>query len=85
MPDKPSIAVLPFTNLSGDPTREYVAEGLAEDTATSLGQIDPEQMGVVAGSATVRYKGSTKSAAEIGRELAADYTVESSLRIEDNR
>ena len=77
--------MLPFTNLSGDPTREYVAEGLAEDTATSLGQIDPEQMGVVAGSATVRYKGSTKSPAEIGRELAADYIVESSLRSEDNR
>jgi TolB-like protein/DNA-binding winged helix-turn-helix (wHTH) protein/Flp pilus assembly protein TadD len=80
-----TLAVLPFTNLSGDPTREYVAEGLAEDTATSLGQIDPGQMEVVAGSATVRYKGSTKSAAEIGRELAADYIVESSLRIEDNR
>ena len=80
-----TLAVLPFTNLSGDPTREYVAEGLAEDTATSLGQIDPEQMGVVAGSSTVRYKGSTKSAAEIGRELAADYIVESSLRVEDNR
>jgi TolB-like protein/DNA-binding winged helix-turn-helix (wHTH) protein/Tfp pilus assembly protein PilF len=80
-----TLAVLPFTNLSGDPTREYVAEGLAEDTATSLGQIDPEQMEVVAGSSTMRYKGSTKSAAEIGRELAADYIVESSLRVEDNR
>jgi TolB-like protein/DNA-binding winged helix-turn-helix (wHTH) protein len=80
-----TLAVLPFTNLSGDPAREYVAEGLAEDTATSLGQIDPEQMEVVAGSSTMRYKGSTKSAAEIGRELAADYIVESSLRVEDNR
>ena len=80
-----TLAVLPFTNLSGDPAREYFAEGLAEDTATSLGQIDPEQMGVVAGSSTMRYKGSTKSAAEIGRELAADYIVESSLRVEDNR
>ena len=77
--------MLPFTNRSGDPAREYVAEGLAEDTATSLGQIDPEQMEVVAGSSTMRYKGSTKSAAEIGRELAADYVVESSLRVEDNR
>jgi TolB-like protein/DNA-binding winged helix-turn-helix (wHTH) protein/Flp pilus assembly protein TadD len=80
-----TLAVLPFTNLSGDPAREYVAEGLAEDTATSLGQIDPEQMEVVAGSSTMRYKGSTKSAAEIGRELAADYIVGSSLRVEDNR
>jgi TolB-like protein/DNA-binding winged helix-turn-helix (wHTH) protein/Flp pilus assembly protein TadD len=80
-----TLAVLPFTNLSGDPTREYIAEGLTEDTATSLGQIDPEQMEVVAGSATLRYKGSAKSAAEIGRELAVDYIVESSLRMEDNR
>ncbi|AMY09334.1 Transcriptional regulator HilA [Luteitalea pratensis] len=80
-----TLAVLPFTNLSGDPAREYLAEGLAEETATSLGQIDPEQMGVVARSSTRRYKGTTKSAAEIGRELAADYLVESSLQVEDNR
>ena len=80
-----TLAVLPFINLSGDPAREYLAEGLAEETATSLGQIDPEQMGVVARSSTMRYKGTTKSAAEIGRELAADYLVESSLRAEDNR
>lgn len=79
-----TLAVLPFTNLSGDPAREYLTEGLAEETTTSLGQIDPEQMAVVARS-TMRYKGTTKSAAEIGRELAADYLVESSLRIEDNR
>jgi TolB-like protein/Tfp pilus assembly protein PilF len=80
-----TLAVLPFTNLSGDSTRDYVAEGLAEDTATTLGQIAPEQMGVVARSATMRYKGTTKSAADIGRELAADYIVESSLRVEDDR
>jgi TolB-like protein/DNA-binding winged helix-turn-helix (wHTH) protein/Flp pilus assembly protein TadD len=80
-----TLAVLPFTNLSGDPARAYLAEGLAEDTATSLGQIEPEQMEVIAGSSTMRYKGSTKSAGEIGRELAADYIVESSLRVEDNR
>ena len=80
-----TLAVLPFTNLSGDATRDYVAEGLEEDMATTLGQIDPEQMGVVARSATMRYRGTTRSAAEIGRELAADYVVESSLRAEDNR
>ena len=80
-----TLAVLPFTNLSGDPARDYLAEGLAEEIATSLGQIDPEQMGVVARSSTMRYKSTTKSAAEIGRELAADYLVESSLRAEDTR
>ena len=80
-----TLAVLPFNNLSGDPARDYLAEGLAEEIATSLGQIDPEQMGVVARSSTMRYKSTTKSAAEIGRELAADYLVESSLRAEDTR
>ena len=80
-----TLAVLPFTNLSGDPARAYLGEGLAEDTATSLGQIDPERMEVIAGSSTMRYKGSTKSAGEIGRELAADYIVESSIRVEDHR
>jgi TolB-like protein/DNA-binding winged helix-turn-helix (wHTH) protein/Flp pilus assembly protein TadD len=80
-----TLAVLPFTQLSGNPAHDYVAAGLAEDTATSLGQIDPGQMVVVAGSSTMGYQGSAKSAAEIGRELAVDYIVESSLRVEDRR
>ncbi len=57
-----TLAVLPVANLSGDPSREYIAEGLTEETASSLGQIDPEQMGVVARTSTLRYKGTTKSA-----------------------
>jgi TolB-like protein/DNA-binding winged helix-turn-helix (wHTH) protein/tetratricopeptide (TPR) repeat protein len=79
------LAVLPFATLGVDASREYVTEGLTEDMATSLGQIDPEQMVVVARSSTLRYKDSSKSAAEIGRELAADYVVEGSLRVEDSR
>lgn len=79
------LAVLPVANLTGDPGREYLAEGLAEDTAGALGQVDPEQVGVVARTSTLQYKGSTKSAAEIGRELSADYLVESSLRVEATR
>ena len=67
------------------PHASDLAEGLAEETATSIGQIDPEQMGVVARTSTMRYKGTTKSVAEIGRELGVDYLVESSLRAEDNR
>ncbi|MDH4063665.1 MAG: winged helix-turn-helix domain-containing protein [Acidobacteriota bacterium] len=80
-----TLAVLPFANLSGDPAREYLAEGLGEETAASIGQIDPTQMNVVARTSTLRYKGTTKSAAEIGRELGADYLVESSVRAEDSR
>ena len=79
------LAVLPFTNLTGDSAREYIAEGLTEETASWLGQIAPDQMGVVARTSTLRYRGSTKSATEIGRELGAHYLVESSVRIEAGR
>jgi TolB-like protein/DNA-binding winged helix-turn-helix (wHTH) protein/Flp pilus assembly protein TadD len=79
------LAVLPVANLSGDPERGYLADGLAEDTAAALGQVDPKQVGVVARTSMLQYRGSTKSVAEIGRELNADYLVESSLRAEAGR
>lgn len=79
------LAVLPLANLSGDSGHEYLADGLAEDTAAALGQVDPEQVGVVARTSMLQYKGSAKSAAEIGRELNADYLVEGSLRAEAGR
>jgi TolB-like protein/DNA-binding winged helix-turn-helix (wHTH) protein/Flp pilus assembly protein TadD len=80
-----TIAVLPFENLSGDPEREYLADGLAEETTASLGQIDPERVSVVGRTSTLRYKRTTKSLAEIGQELGADYLVESSIRAESGR
>ena len=80
-----TIAVLPFENLSGDPDREYLADGLAEETIVSLGQIDPERVHVVGRTSMMVYKRTTKSLATIGRELGADYLVESSLRVEGDR
>ena len=77
-----TLAVLPFENLSGDPDREYLAEGLAEETIASLGQMDPGRMRVVGRTSIMAYKGTTKSLAAIGRELGADYLVESSIRSE---
>jgi TolB-like protein/DNA-binding winged helix-turn-helix (wHTH) protein/tetratricopeptide (TPR) repeat protein len=77
-----TLAVLPFENLSGDPDREYLAEGLAEETIASLGQMDPERMRVVGRTSIMAYKGTTKSLAAIGRELGTDYLVESSIRSE---
>ena len=77
-----TLAVLPFENLSGDPDREYLAEGLAEETIASLGQMDPERMRVVGRTSVMAYKGTTKSLAAIGRELGTDYLVESSIRSE---
>jgi len=74
--------VLPFENLSGDPGREYLADGLAEETIASLGQMDPERMRVVGRTSVMAYKGTTKSLATIGKELGTDYLVESSIRSE---
>ena len=79
-----TIAVLPFDNLNGDPETEYLASGLTEDTIVSLGRIDPERVSVIGRTTMISYMGTTKSLAEIGRELASDYVVESSLRAESS-
>jgi TolB-like protein/DNA-binding winged helix-turn-helix (wHTH) protein len=80
-----TIAVLPFDNLSGDPATDYLANGLTEDTIVSLGRIDPERVSVIGRTSMIAYRGTTKSLAEIGRELGSDYLVESSLRTERNQ
>jgi TolB-like protein/DNA-binding winged helix-turn-helix (wHTH) protein/Flp pilus assembly protein TadD len=78
-----TIAVLPFENLSSDHEREYLADGLAEETIAALGQIDFEHVSVIARTSTLPYKGLKKSVAEIGGELGADYLVEGSIRAEN--
>ena len=78
-----SLAVLPFTNLGSDPEREYLAAGLTDETSASLAQIDPAHLSVK--GRTLRYKGTTKTVAEIGQELSVDYLVESSIRAEGSR
>src|SRR5262249_30786740 len=75
----------PFELLGGDAEREYLADGLTEETIASLGQMDPEHLNVIARTSTRAYKGTTKSVATIGRELGADYLVEGSIRIEERR
>jgi TolB-like protein len=82
-PSPASIAVLPFTNAPNDAEQEYLALGLTDETSASLAQIDPGRL-IVRGR-TGRYKGSTKTAAEIGRELGVDYLVEGTLRAESGR
>ena len=77
-----TLAVLPFDSLGNDPEREYLADGLTEETTASLGMIDPDHLSVKGRTSTMRYKRTTKSLAEIGRELAADYLVESTVRME---
>ena len=77
-----TIAVLPFENLNRDASIDYLASGLTEDTIVSLGRIDPDRVSVIGRTSIVAYQGTTKSLAEIGRELGTDYLVESSLRAE---
>jgi TolB-like protein/DNA-binding winged helix-turn-helix (wHTH) protein/Tfp pilus assembly protein PilF len=84
-PSAVTLAVLPFDNLSGDPEAEYLASGLAEEVIVALGQIDPGHVHIVGRTSIMSYKHTTKSRAEIGRELNADYLVESVVRAERGR
>ncbi|MGH9676516.1 MAG: winged helix-turn-helix domain-containing tetratricopeptide repeat protein, partial [Candidatus Acidiferrum sp.] len=85
LPQRVTLAVLPFENLSADPEREYLADGLTEETSASLGQIDPEHLSVIGRTSVMAYKRTTKPLEEIGRELNAAYLIESSLRAEGGR
>ncbi|MGB8662053.1 MAG: winged helix-turn-helix domain-containing protein [Candidatus Acidiferrum sp.] len=84
-PASVTLAVLPFENIGFDPDREYLADGLTEETIVTLGQIDPDHLSVIGRTSVMAYKRTTKSLTEIGRELAAAYLVESSLRAEGGR
>lgn len=84
-PSRVTIAVLPFENLSGDKEREYLAEGMTEEIIAWLGQVDPDRLSVVSRISATVAKRSAKSLAEIGRELGADYLLESSIRAESGR
>jgi adenylate cyclase len=83
LPDKPSIAVLPFDNMSGDPEQEYFSDGIAEDVITSLSRF--RSLFVIARSSTFTYKGHTVDIKRIARELGVRYVVEGSVRKAGNR
>jgi TolB-like protein/DNA-binding winged helix-turn-helix (wHTH) protein/Tfp pilus assembly protein PilF len=78
-----TLAVLPFEYIGSDPDREYLAAGLTEETSASLAQIDLERL-IVKGR-TLGYRGTTKTAVQIGQELSVDYLVESTIRAEGGR
>jgi adenylate cyclase len=79
------LAVLPFENLSNDMEQEYFSDGLTEETISYLGQLDPQSLGVIARTSSMVYKRTTKTIAEIGRELGVTYVVEGSVRREKER
>jgi len=78
LPDKPSIAVLPFDNMSGDPEQEYFVDGLTEDIITGLSRV--KSLFVIARNSTFIYKGQPTSVAEVGRDLGVRYVLEGSAR-----
>jgi adenylate cyclase len=78
LPDKPSIAVLPFQNLSGDPEQDYFADGMVEDIITGLSHI--KWMFVIARNSTFAYKGQSIDVKKVGRELGVRYVLEGSVR-----
>jgi adenylate cyclase len=83
LPDKPSIAVLPFTNMSGDPEQEYFTDGMAEDIITGL-SIN-KSLFVIARNSTFAYKGKSPDIRQVGRELGVRYVLEGSVRKSGNR
>ena len=78
LPDKPSIAVLPLMNMSGDPEQEYFADGMAEDIITSLSRL--KSLFVIARNSSFTYKGKTVDIKQVGQELGVRYVLEGSVR-----
>ena len=74
------LAVMPFENLSGDPSHDYLSDGMTEELLTVLGRLRPDRLGVIARITAMTYKGTAKSIAEIGRELGVAYVLEGSVR-----
>jgi adenylate cyclase len=83
LPEKPSIAVLPFENMSGDPEQEYFVDGMVEDIITGLSRI--KWLFVIARNSTFTYKGRSVDVKQVGRELGVRYVLEGSVRKLANR
>jgi TolB-like protein len=83
LPDKPSIAVLPFENLSGDPEQEYFADGIVEEIITALSRF--HGLFVIARNSSFTYKGRAVDVKQVGRELGVRYVLEGSVRKAGNR
>jgi TolB-like protein/class 3 adenylate cyclase len=83
LPDKPSIAVLPFQNMSGDPEQEYFSDGMVEEVITALSR--NKSLFVIARNSSFSYKGKSPDIRQVGRELGVRYVLEGSVRKAGNR
>jgi TolB-like protein len=83
LPDKPSIAILPFANMGGDKDQEHLADGLVEDTLTALSQVS--SLFVVARNSSFAFKGKNADVRDVGRQLGVRYVMEGSVRRSGDR
>ena len=83
LPDRPSIAVLPFANMSGDPEQEYFADGMADEIITALSRCS--WLFVISRNSSFAYKGKAADVRQVGRELGVGYVLEGSVRRGGNR
>jgi TolB-like protein/DNA-binding winged helix-turn-helix (wHTH) protein/Tfp pilus assembly protein PilF len=83
-PQRIMLAVLPFENLTGDPNKEYLADGLTEETISQLGRLNPEHLGVISRTSVMGYKHKNERPDQIGRDLSVQYLLENSLRESGN-
>ncbi len=74
------LAVLPFENLTGDPSQDYFSEGMTEEMITEIGTLDPQHLGVIARTSVMTYQHNPKPLSQVGRELGAQYVLEGSVR-----
>src|SRR5580704_8618311 len=83
LPDRPSVAVLPFTNLSGEPQQDYFSDGMTEDVITELSRFS--ELLVIARNSSFQYKGKAVDIRQIGRELGVRYVLEGNVRRSSDR
>ena len=77
------LAVLPFENFKGDSTEDYISDGFTEEIITELGQMSPDELGIIARTSSMAYKGQQKSISKIASELHVKYVLEGSVRQTD--
>jgi TolB-like protein/DNA-binding winged helix-turn-helix (wHTH) protein/lipopolysaccharide biosynthesis regulator YciM len=82
--DRIRLAVLPFQNLTGDPNKDFLADGLTEEMISQLGRLNPERLGVIARTSVMGYKHNDVRLDQIGRDLSVQYVLENSLRESGN-
>ncbi len=79
------LAVLPFQNLTGDPSQDYFSDGMTEEMITEIATLNPEHLGVIARTSVMTYQRNPKPVTQIGRELGAQYVLEGSVRRDGNK